>query len=331
MKTIFRIRRYIFRSAALVFMGVPRFDFKTLTISHLHERHTKRDWFFIFILYANDTTLITTINIPSTGSLNINGQLTNVYDWLAVNKLSLNIKKTKYILFHAINKNINNLVAGPKINDICIERVNYFNFLGLYLNENLSWKTHIDIVANNLTKFSGVLNRLKKYLPSYILRTLYCSMVQSRLTYCILAWGFNCQRLEKIQKRFMRIISLSKYNAHTEPLFKSLELLDLKNLFDLNCLKLVYNFRNGFLLKYFLSFKCTPRSSIHDHDTRSADLIDVERTRTLMAGNCIRNHLATVLNTTSRSILDKIDTHCLEGFIFYIKRSYLNQLQPECQ
>ena len=156
-------------------------------------------------------------------------------------------------------------------------------------------------------------------------------MVQSRLTYCILAWGFNCQRLEKIQKRFIRIISLRKYNAHTEPLFKSLELLILRNLFDLNCLKFVYNFRNGFLPKYFPSFKCTPMSSIHDHDTRPADLIDVERTRTVMAGTCIRNHLATVLNTTSRSILDKIDIHCLEGFIFYIKRSYLNQLQPECQ
>ena len=82
--------------------------------------------FFRFILYADGTTLITTINITSTGPLNINGQLTNVYDWLVVSKLSFNIKKTKYILFHASNKNINNLVAEPKINDICIKRVNYF-------------------------------------------------------------------------------------------------------------------------------------------------------------------------------------------------------------
>ena len=51
--------------------------------------------FFRFILYVDDTTRITTFNIPSTGTLNINGQLANVYDWLAVNKLSLNVKKTK--------------------------------------------------------------------------------------------------------------------------------------------------------------------------------------------------------------------------------------------
>ena len=209
-------------------LGCPKVRFKDpYYFSFTWTTYQTRLVFFRFIFYADDTTLITTINNPSTGPLNINGQLTNVYDWLAVNKLSLNIKKTKYILFHAINKHMNNFVAEPKINDICIEKVNYFNFLGLYLNENSSWKTHIDIVANKLKKFSGVLNKLKKYLPSYTLRTLYCSMVQSRPTYYISAWGFNCQRLEKIQKRFMRIISLSKYNAHTEPLFKALELLNL--------------------------------------------------------------------------------------------------------
>ena len=79
------------------------------------------------------------------------------------------------------------------------------------------WKTHIDIVANKLIKFSGIFNKLKRFLPSYILRTLYFSMVQSRLTYGILAWGFEYQRFVKLQKRFMRIITLSTYNAHTEP------------------------------------------------------------------------------------------------------------------
>ena len=115
-----------------------------------------------------------------------------------------------------------------EIDDIKIERVSNFNFFGLNLNENMFWKSHTDIIANKLTKISGVLNKLKRYLPCYILRTLYCSMVQSRLTYCVLAWGFNHQRLAKIQKRFLRIISLSKYNAHTEPLFKSSELLNIK-------------------------------------------------------------------------------------------------------
>ena len=105
------------------------------------------------------------------------------------------------------------------------------------------WKTYIDIVANKLIQFSGILDKLKRFLPSYILRTLYFSMVQSRLTYGILAWGFEYQRFVNLQKRFVRIITLSTYNARTEPLFKNWEILTIKNLFDLNCLKFVYNYK----------------------------------------------------------------------------------------
>ena len=141
--------------------------------------------------------------------MNINEQLGYVYDWLAVNKLSLNTKKTKYMIFHAMNKKIDDLIPEIKIDDLLIERVSNFNFPWTDFKWNISWKPHIDIIANKITEFSGVLNRLKRYLPGYVLRTLYCSMVQSRLTYCILAWGFNYQRLVKIQKRFLRIISFN--------------------------------------------------------------------------------------------------------------------------
>ena len=87
-------------------------------------------------------------------------------------------------------------------------------------------------------------------------------------------------------------ISLNKYNAHTEPLFKSLELLSIKHLFDLSCLKFVYKFKQGYLPNYFLTFKCIPRSSIHEHNTRYSSLIDAEGTGTVIAGNCIRHHCA---------------------------------------
>ena len=234
------------------------------------------------------------------------------------------------MIFHAMNKNTEGLLTEPVIDNVPIERVSDLNFLGLNLNDHMSWKPHIDTIANKVTKFSGVLNRLKRYLPGYILRTLYCSMVQSRLTYCILAWGFNYQRLIKIQKRFMRIITLSKYNAHTGPIFKSLDLLNMKGLFDLSCLKYVYKFKKLSLPNYFRTFKCIPRSSIHDCDTRYSSLIDAEGTRTVMAGNCIRHHLVTVLNNTPQCIIDKISTHSLLGFSLCIKRYYLNQLNYEC-
>ena len=228
------------------------------------------------------------------------------------------------MVFHAINKSIEGLIPELRIFDINIERVQNFNFMGLNINEHMFWKHQIDIVANKLIKFSGVLNKLKRMLPVYILRTLYCSMVQSRLAYGILAWRFECQWFIKIQKRFMRIISVSANNA------KRFELLLIKCLFDLKCLKFVYNFKKGNFPCHFLNIRCLQRPSVHAHDTRYASLIDSEPTRTVMAQNCIRHHLVNVLNCTHRCILDKIATHSIQGFTFYVKRYYLNQLSSEC-
>ena len=125
--------------------------------------------YFNFILYADDTTLSNTIQIPSMSPLNINEELAKVYDWLAVNKLSLNVKKTKYVIFHAINKKIEDVVPDLEINGILIKRVQSFNFLGLLLHENMSWKPHIDLLSNKLAQCAGVLNKLKRFLPIHIL------------------------------------------------------------------------------------------------------------------------------------------------------------------
>ena len=141
--------------------------------------------FFEYILDADDSTLFTTSNV----SLYINIELSKVYEWLAINKLSLNVEKTKYMIFHAINKNISQIELDFYINDEKIERVNRFNLFGIVLDENLSWKHHIDMISNKISRCVGVINRLKHFLPTNILRTLYCSMIQSHLNYAILVWG----------------------------------------------------------------------------------------------------------------------------------------------
>ena len=156
-------------------------------------------------------------------------------------------------------------------------------------------------------------------------------MVQSRMMYCILTWGFGYYRIEKLHKRFVRIISSSKYNAHSEPLFKVLDILKIEHLFSQSCLKFVYKFKKSQLPKYFLSFQCVPRSSIHDHDTRGAERVDIICTRTHMAAKCIRSHLPVILNDTPAMIINKINTHSIQGFSFFIKRYYLSQYTTQCQ
>ena len=88
--------------------------------------------YFNFILYADDTTLSSTIQISSLSPRDLNTELAKVFDWLAVNKLSLNVRKTKYVIFHAINKKIQGVVPNLEINGIPIERVQISTFSASY-------------------------------------------------------------------------------------------------------------------------------------------------------------------------------------------------------
>ena len=222
------------------------------------------------------------------------------------------------------------MVPDLTFNGILLERVQTFNFLGFILNENMSWKPHIEFLSNKLAKCAEVLNKLKRFLPIHILRTLYFSMVQSRMMYGILAWGFHHYRIDKLQKRFVRKISSSKYNAHSEPLFKVFDILKIEHLISQNCLKFVYKFKKCQLPKYFLSLQCVPRSSIHDNGTRNASNIDTINTRTQLASKCIRSQHPLLLNDTSDIILSKINTHSIHGFSFFTKRYYLAQYSTQC-
>ena len=161
----------------------------------------------------------------------INIKLRNIQKWLNTNELSLNVRKTKYMIFHHYQTNITNITPTLKINCEPIERVTEFNFLRLTIDEHLSWIPHIQKISNKIARTLGITCRLKNSLPTDILRILHDSLILPHLPYSVLSWGFKMDRLDKHQKCAVRIISNSRYNSHTDPLFKKLNLLKLKNLF----------------------------------------------------------------------------------------------------
>ena len=288
------------------------------------------------ILFADDSTFMSSINtvfpiqkIDKQFENNMNIELEKIYNWLAVNKLSLNARKTKFMIFHTRGTKIN-YIPNICINGISIEKVQNFNFLGLTINENMSWKSHVDKIANKLSKYSGILGRLKYFLPENILKTIYCSIIQSNLNYSLLAWGYDCNRLVKLQKKIIRIITLSKYNAHTEPLFKKLDLLTVKDMLKHNTLKFYYRLKKQEVPDYFMSYKILTQEEIHGRNTRYKRLIPKNMTRTQTQQNCLRNFLPSIMNETSSDILDKIDTHSFKGYSNYAKRTYIDKYSTEC-
>ena len=221
------------------------------------------------IMYADDTTLTTTLcfagNPDYTAEI-INESLDSVCTWLKVNKLSLNVKKTKFMIFHHANKNF----IQPKltIDQADIERVKSFNFLGLTLDENLSWKSHIDKVKAKIIRASGIINRLKNILPINVKVTLYNSLVLPHINYNLIIWGHQAKQVYKSQKRVLRAVSCSAYNAHSEPIFKALKLLKIEDIFCQSKLKFYHKFSNDKLPPTFNYLDFNSSKSIHIHDTR---------------------------------------------------------------
>ena len=120
---------------------------------------------FNFLMYADDTTLYFNVEYFTENEFEseCKSELTKLTNWLQHNKLSLNTEKTKCLYFHKPQRKLTPLRLN--INNTVIEKVDSFNYLGIILNENLTWKNHIEMVANKIAKITGVLNRLKYVYP----------------------------------------------------------------------------------------------------------------------------------------------------------------------
>ena len=129
---------------------------------------------FHFISYADDSTLFVNIstfhNIGDTESI-LNTELQKVHKWLQLNKLSLNVSKTKSMIFHTKQKNIQKPIL--KIDNSEIEYVDNFNFLGIILDKHLSWKPHTDSISKKISKTIGIMTKLKHFLPPTTLKIIY--------------------------------------------------------------------------------------------------------------------------------------------------------------
>ena len=135
-----------------------------------------------FILYADDTNLFSALDYSlsldiSTSCEHINRELSRVGEWIIINRLSIIISKTKYMIFHPRQKDISHVTLEPTLNGDKIKRVDNFNFLRVIKDKHISSKYHTDMLSNKISKYCGVLSRLKNYLPLFILRTMYFSMV----------------------------------------------------------------------------------------------------------------------------------------------------------
>ena len=97
----------------------------------------------------------------------------------------------------------------------------------------MKWHTHVQKVAKKIRNVNGILHKFKYVFPHRILILIYTSLIESHINYCILLWGTNYGKIFKLQKQAIRTISLNHFKTHTSPLFKSMNLLDIRDTYQL--------------------------------------------------------------------------------------------------
>ena len=194
----------------------------------------------------------------------------------------------------------------------------------------MSWDAHTNALVGKISRTTGILNKLKLFLPQYILKTIYTSLILCQLNYVILAWGHNNNLVYKLQKRAVRIISCSKFNAHSEPLLKQLNLLKVEDILKLQQLKFYHNLINKQLPGYFTCFPITPATEIHQHSTRAASKLFITRANHEFAKKSLRHSIIVTVNNTITSITNKTLTHSLDGFAKYVKKSIIQCYESNC-
>jgi hypothetical protein len=284
---------------------------------------------FKFTMYADDTTLLTRLNIGLPNNTDIiNAEIKQITNWLSVNKLSLNVSKSKYMVFNTKRRVFNkpNIV----IHNSEIECVDQFNFLGIIIDNDLSWKGHVAKVNSKLRCVSGVLNRLKHTVYADVLRVLYNSLALPHINYGILTWGSKQHMIFKMQKKLMRIITNSKYNAHTEPLFKRLKLLKVADIYTISKYKLYHKHINNELPLNLLNINFVTSADIHNYDTRAQNNFVIPRLKYKVSEQSLRFTIPTIVNTSPCLVREKLYTHSLHGMTSYVKQFLLNTYFEIC-
>ena len=161
-------------------------------------------------LFADDTSLFHTHENVEYLIKETNQELTRISTWLATNKLVLNISKTNYMIFTSKGKSYNKNISNIHIDGNKIQQVNETKFLGIIIEEHLNWATHINHLCNIIARNVGILQKLRYFIPVYVLKILYHSLILSHLQCCTLLWAnsyySHLHKIRLLQKKAIRIL-----------------------------------------------------------------------------------------------------------------------------
>ena len=272
------------------------------------------------IQFADDTTLVFVHRNLKYLQFCIQQEIFLVQDWFNANKLTLNIDKSSYLLYHKKSQRTENFKI--ELNGVQIPRVRSAKFLGTWIDDQLSWETHITKLINKLKCGLGMLCRSKNFLSTMAKRMLYYSQIHSNLSYCLGIWGTMSRRayldkLAKIQKKAIKQIAPMKKVNSTMLDYK---ILSIDSMITLEQCKLGYKLCHNLLPGKMSNDMMTDHQNkstmkVHNYNTRNKSTPNLptvtgSKYRSSFLFQSISNYISLDLHIRNSPTINSFVRHC---------------------
>ena len=194
--------------------------------------------------FADDTNLLCINKSLKTLYKNMNYDLRGITDWLNGNKISLNASKTEFVIFRKPGQSLH-LEFKIKLNGKRLYPSNYIKYLGILIDENLSWKPHTLELTKKLSRANSMLSKIRYYVDKSTLRTIYYSIFFSHLHYCCQVWGQHgnsyINKLQSLQRSSLRIMNFLPFRSNVDNLYKDMNILNFIDMIKIHNITFVHN------------------------------------------------------------------------------------------
>ena len=225
------------------------------------------------ILYADDCSLFFKFSKNDRNIVaHVNNILQNFSDWFSCNHLALNVNKTNYMVFSGKRST---LIPGIALNGTDLKQVTQCLFLGIIIDQKLSWKAHIQATCRKLAKSIGVLYKVSKMFSQNLMMQLYNSFILPYIQYGITLWGASSvsslNPIFVLQKKALKIAQNLPLRTSSSSLFRDPKVRSIYDQYKLNTAIFMFKFNKSLLPRCFDNY-FQANSVTRSHHTRSAAL-----------------------------------------------------------
>ena len=221
-----------------------------------------------YFSFADDTVLLYTGRTVVELEHIINQDLDRYFNWLIQNKLKINLEKTSYMLFR--QKNNTDKEMNICINEEKIKQVNFIRYLGLIIDDTISWKLHVDSIINKIAPMVCAIYKYRNCLNYKAKLRIYNTYHLSIIRYQLPLWGIckpiHFKKIESLQNKILKIMFNINYLTPTKLVYKILDVYPIKEVLYLEQYKLAYRVINS-LVKCNTAIRYV--KNVHVHNTRN--------------------------------------------------------------